>query len=367
MVRVDLADAAGTTLAEPIDTAQPLPAFDTAAMDGFAVSGPGPWRIRGQVRPGAVWTGALQPGDAVEISTGALVPAEVDAVLPVEYAHVDGTTVSGPLPSSRTHIRRLGEDAPAGQRLAPAGLRVGAVLLGLAATCGRTKLLVTPRPRVAVLVTGDELTQRGPSGAGLVRDALGPMMAALVDGLGGDLVSMRHVPDQPAGALSAALQQPGSDDAHADVVAVTGSTSVGRTDQLRQLLHDGGARWLVDTVACRPGHPQIMARLVDGRWLVGLPGNPFAALVAAYTLLGPLVAGLSGQRLPALPRAVVDGDIRPAPGLTRLLPVSWDGIDARVLSGSGAAFLQGAALADALAAIPPDWEPDLPVPLVPTR
>ncbi|MER7986307.1 molybdopterin-binding protein [Streptomyces noursei] len=76
---------------------------------------------------------------------------------------------------------------------------------------------------------------------------------------------------------------------------MTGSTSVGATDQPRRLLDDAGARMVVDTVACRPGHPMLLAQLPDERWVVGLPGSPYAALVAAHTLLGPLIAGLSGR------------------------------------------------------------------------
>lgn len=146
-----------------------------------------------------------------------------------------------------------------------------------------------------------------------------------------------------------------------------GTLSVGVTDQLRRLLRARDARWIVDTVACRPGHPQLMAELGASRWLVGLPGSPFPALVAARTLLAPLLAGLSGRRLPELPLAVVTGDVRPAPGLTRLIPVAWQGGVVRVVGGHRAAFLQGAALGDALAAIPPGWVEGKPVRLVLTR
>ncbi|MGH3882058.1 MAG: molybdopterin-binding protein, partial [Pseudonocardiaceae bacterium] len=210
--------------------------------------------------------------------------------------------------------------------------------------------------QVRILVTGEELTHSGTSGAGRVRDALGPLLPTLVAELGGEVCEVRHLPDLPTDLLD--------EDSDAEVVVVTGSTSVGVTDQLRRLLRAGGAHWIVDTVACRPGHPQLLAGLGAGRWLVGLPGNPFAALVAAYTLLGPLLAGLSGRRLPELPLAPVTGDVRPAPGLTRLVPVAWDGGAARVVGGHRAAFLRGAALGDALAAIPPGWADGTPVPLI---
>lgn len=363
---IPLAHAAGLTLAEEIRTCVPLPAFDTAAMDGYAVAGRGPWQLRGQVRAGTVWNGTLAPGEAVEISTGAQVPVGASAVLPVELAVRDGATVSGTLPSAGPHIRRAAEDAPVGAALAPTGSRIGPALLGLAATCGYDTLLVRPRPRVGILVTGEELTHSGMSGAGRVRDALGPLLPTLVDELGGEVRELRHLPDHPTDLLATAMR-PLEEDGIAEVVVVTGSTSIGVTDRLRQLLRVSGTRWIVDTVACRPGHPQLLAGLGARRWVAGLPGNPFAALVAAYTLLGPLLAGMSGRRLPELPLAPVTGQVRPAPGLTRLVPVAWEGGIARVIDGHRAAFLRGAALADALAAIPPGWVDGTPVPLVLTR
>ncbi|MGH3772975.1 MAG: molybdopterin molybdotransferase MoeA [Pseudonocardiaceae bacterium] len=364
--RVPLSRAAGLTLAAEIRSCVPLPAFDTAAMDGYAVAGPGPWRLRGQIRAGMVWKGTLAPREAVEISTGAQVPVSASAVLPVELAVRDGATVSGAVPLAGTHIRRAGEDAPAGAPLAPTGTRIRPALIGLAATCGYDTLSVRPRPRVRILVTGEELTHSGPSGAGRVRDALGPLLPMLVAELGGETCAVRHLPDHPTGLLAAAVHSP-DDDGDAEVVVVTGSTSVGGTDQLRQLLSARRARWIIDTVACRPGHPQLLAGIGAGRWLVGLPGNPFAALVAAYTLLAPLLAGLSGRRLPELPLAPVTGDARPAPGLTRLIPVAWEGGAARIVSGHRAAFLRGAALGDAIAALPPSWVAGTPAPLILTR
>ncbi|MFD0271836.1 molybdopterin-binding protein [Streptomyces sp. NPDC127106] len=358
---VPLRDAAGLTLAEDLCALHLLPSFDTAALDGHAVAGSGPWHVRGMVRAGAAWEGVLGAGECVAISTGAPVPAGARAVLPLESAQPAGDgRVAGPdLPPGR-HIRRTGEDAPAGAPLAPAGSRIGPALLGLAASCGHDTLVVRPRPRVGVLITGDELEHAGRPGPGRVRDALGPLLPALVASLGGETGLTRHVADRPAGQLAEAVR--GMRDV--DVVVVTGSTSVGATDQLRRLLAGAGARMVVDTVACRPGHPMLLAGLDTGRWVVGLPGNPYAALAAAHTLLGPLLGGLSGRTLEPLPQVPVRGPVRPAPGLTRLVPVVWDGDGAGITDGHGAAFLQGAAVADALAAVPPDWTAGSPVPLL---
>ncbi|MEV6503103.1 molybdopterin-binding protein [Streptomyces prunicolor] len=263
---------------------------------------------------------------------------------------------------ARRRRRSAGASGLPGAALAPAGTRIDPVLLGLAAACGHDTLSIRPRPRVRVLVTGDELTHTGRPGSGQVRDALGPLLPSLVHTLGGVVADLHHVPDRPADSLADAVRRTPYD---SGVIVVTGSTSVGVTDQLRAFLDgDGDARWVVDAVACRPGHPQLLAQLPDGRWILGLPGNPYAALAAAHTLLAPLLTGLAGRQLPALPRIPLAGDTRIAPGRTRLVPVIWDGVTARAVGGHRSAFLRGAALADALAAVPPDWQPCTPVPVI---
>jgi molybdopterin molybdotransferase len=360
-----LAAAAGLTLAEPIRALVARPAFDTAAMDGYAVAGTGtgPWSLVGHVRAGQVWGRPLIPGEAVEISTGAQVPDGASAVLPVEAGVKAHRQVFGMLPE-RDHIRRIGEDTPAGELMAPAGHPVTPAMIGLAASCGHDTLSVRPRPRVRVLITGDELLHSGPSGHGRVRDALGPLLPSLIDHLGGHTSEVRFVPDEPRGLLAETLTRPADETAGVDVDVITGSTSVGVSDQLRRYLNQPGITWLVDTVACRPGHPQLLAALGNGRYLVGLPGNPYAAYVAAHTLLGPLLAGLTGRPLPSLPLVPVTGPVKAADGITRLVPVTWDGDSARVLDRHRAADLHGAALATALVAITPTWTNGAPAQLI---
>ena len=343
---LDLDACAGTVLAAPLVARAPLPPFDTAAMDGFAVAGPGPWRLVGQVLAGATWTEPLDAGTAVGIATGAPVPPSTDAVLPVEDATVTGGRVEGAVDSGR-HVRRAGEECAAGDLLLPAGTPVGAAVLGLAAACGHDALEVHPRPRVAALVTGDELVGSGLPRDGLVRDALGPQLPVLVASLGGDLVARRHLPDD-RDALCRALQ-----DAGADVVVTTGASSTGPADHLRPVLEELGARVLVDGVACRPGHPQLLACLPGGRLVVGLPGNPLAALVAAVTVLGPALGALGGRPLAPLRTARLHEPVRASAGDTRLVPVRLTGMDAVRVGHSGAGMLRGAAVADALAVVPP--------------
>ena len=341
-----LADCAGLALAQPLTALGDLPAFDTSAMDGYAVAGAGPWRVVGEVLAGAKWPHPLAEGTAVGIATGAPVPDGAGAVLPVEAAQRNGDRVDGPVTRGR-HVRRRGEECRSGELLVPAGTPVGAAVLGLSAAAGHDALLVHPLPRVVALVTGDELLDRGLPGGARVRDALGPQLGRLVAGCGGALAGRSHLPDDAALLLRAVAQ------ADAEVVLTTGASSVGPADHLRPVLADLGAEVLVDGVACRPGHPQLLARLPDGRTVVGLPGNPLAAVVAAVTVLAPLLAA-AGGRLPVPARTgLLATAVRSAPDATRLLPVRLAGLHAEPVRHTGSGMLRGAAMADALAVVLP--------------
>ncbi|MDQ7905391.1 molybdopterin molybdotransferase MoeA [Phytohabitans sp. ZYX-F-186] len=347
--RVPLSSAAGRILAAPVRALAASPAFDTAAMDGYAVAGCGPWRIAGRVlagRPG--WAGTLAPGVAVEIGTGAIVPDTAEAVLPYEVCRVDGDTVSGAR-EVKDHIRRAGEDARPGDELVPAGRTATAAVLGAAAQAGIDELTVHRRPAVAVLVTGDEVVTRGVPGPGQVRDALSPIVAALVERAGGGPLAHEYLRDD------ARLLRSAIDSADADVVVVTGSSSAGAADHLTSVLAELGARWLVNGVRCRPGHPQVLAVTAAGRWVVGLPGNPFAGLVAGLTLLEPLVAALAASPLPAPATLPVVGAARPYPDGVRLAPVELGAGPARIVPGARSGSLRAAAIADGLAVLGPRW------------
>jgi molybdopterin molybdotransferase len=151
------------------------------------------------------------------------------------------------------------------------------------------------------------------------------------------------------------------------VAVVTGASSVGRADHLHRVLGALGARWHVDGVACRPGHPQLLARTVDGGWVVGLPGNPLAGLVGCVTLLLPLLDGLLGLApRPAL-RLPLSGPGRPVEGGTRLAPVLIDGGAAVLVDGARPASLRAAAAADALAVVEAGWSAGAPVEVLPLR
>ncbi|WP_037602648.1 molybdopterin molybdotransferase MoeA [Streptacidiphilus rugosus] len=359
-----LTEALGAVLAEPLAALSHLPAFDTAAMDGWAVAGPGPWRLRtpaeGEGLAGRPAPTTLEDGDAVRIATGAPVPGGATAVLRREDGGVreHGSArelrcragVRSPLPGR--DIRPRGQECRAGDPLLPAGTLVTPAVLGLAAAVGLDRLSVHRRPTVDLLVLGDELLTEGAPRDGRIRDALGPMLPAWIAAYGARVAGVVSVADDLA-ALVAALRR-----SRADVVVTTGATAAGPVDFLHAALAEIGATLLVDGVRVRPGHPMLLAELPSAgagpvRHLVGLPGNPLAAAVGAATLAEPLLRGLAGcpQAEPyRVPAAVELGGY---PDHTRLLPVALPERGALPLRFDGPAMLRGLALAEGLAVVPP--------------
>jgi molybdopterin molybdotransferase len=350
-----VAEAGGQVLAQPLHSVRAVPAFDNAAMDGFAVAGAGPWTVTGLILAGgSTELPELRAGEAVEIATGAPVPAGTTAVLPYEESSFTsgpaGARVVTGVIGARDHVRRAGDTLPAGAPVAPAGRIVTATLAAAAVQAGVDEVVTIRPPAVTLLVTGDEVISHGVPGPGQVRDSFTGLVTAITTRAGGVLASRRHRRDDPA-SLARALDQ-----AATDVIVVSGSSSAGAADHLHTLLAERSATWLVRGVACRPGHPQALARLPDGRWVVSLPGNPYAGLVAALTLLEPLLSTLAGRGPgSSCPRVAVTGRAKLMPGGARIVPVVRDGAVARIVAGGGAVGLQAAALADALAVLPDGW------------
>jgi molybdopterin molybdotransferase len=228
--------ATGRVLAAAVRCERPVPAFDNAAMDGYAVAGDGPWAIRGRVLAGSAAAGSLAPGTAVEIATGALLPEGAGAVLPYEDCHVEDELVIGVI-GPRRHIRRAGDALSPGTLIAPAGRIVTATIAAAALQAGAEQVLAHRPPTVTMLVTGDEVITAGSPGPGQVRDTFTGLVTAVTARAGGRLATSQRLPDDPA-ALTAALAAAGT-----DVIVVSGSSSAGAADHLHRLLGEATAGW----------------------------------------------------------------------------------------------------------------------------
>ncbi|WP_234010745.1 molybdopterin molybdotransferase MoeA [Streptomyces sp. SPB074] len=352
---VPLEQTPGLALAEPLTALTDLPSFDTSAMDGWAVAGPGPWRLLpdAQVLAGhqlMTADGRLEDGSAVPVASGARVPDGTTGVLRSEHGEVtaDGVRLHALRPLAQGEdIRPRGQECRTGDALLARGTVVTAPVLGLAAAAGYDAVRAHPRPTAEVFILGDELLGHGIPADGLIRDALGPMLPAWLDALGTRVLGMRRLRDEED-ALAEALAA-----SEADLLLTTGGTAAGPVDHVRSVLTRLGARLLVDGVAVRPGHPMLLAATAPGQHLVGLPGNPLAAVSGLLTLAAPLLAVLAGREELPRTRLPLTESAEGHPRDTRLLPVLVREGRLCVLRYNGPAMLRGIANADSLAVVPP--------------
>jgi molybdopterin molybdotransferase len=310
---VPLAGALGRVLAEDVASPHDIPPFDASAMDGYAVvAGPAAdLEVVGESRAGRPAEGKLAPGNAIAISTGAVVPPGADAVVPVERVTARGATVIGvPETAPGANVRRAGEDVRGGEPVLAAGTELGPAELAVLASLGRDRVSCGARPRVAVLVTGDELVPPGrPLGPGQIRDSNATALAAQATRAGANVQLSEHVADErdaTIAALRGAL-------AAADVVCVSGGVSVGAHDHVKAALATLGAEERFWGIALKPGKPTWFGTAGD-TLVFGLPGNPVSAMVTFHLLARPAMRALAGAA-PDDTRidATLDEDVRLSP------------------------------------------------------
>ncbi len=354
-VRHVLAACDGLVLAEDLVALCDLPSFDTSAMDGWAVSGPGPWTVVGQSLAGRPVPGPLTAGQAVVIATGGVVPRGAGAVIRSEDGAVQARggaeVLRAPTPDGPTHVRPAGEECSERELLARAGTVLNPALIGLAAASGHDELVVVPAPRVALVLFGDELATVGIPAPGLVRDSLGPQVPAWVARMGADVVLIERCEDTLAAHVEAIRRAASA----ADVVLTTGGTAAGPVDHLHAAIGICEGEVMIDSVAVRPGHPMLAATLDRGRaWLVGLPGNPQSAIVTLMSLGAPILAGLAGRSaVPELAEVTCAEVVGAPPHEDRL--VLGRLIEGKFVPGShlGSGMLRGLAAASGFGVLPP--------------
>jgi molybdopterin molybdotransferase len=318
---VPLADALHRVAALEIRATKPSPGFDNSAMDGYAlragdttgavVGAPVHLKLTGTIPAGKLPRGAVGPGEAHRIFTGAPLPEGADAVVTQEEVETHGTELLlvKPVPPGQD-VRRIGNDLRVGELLIPAGRVIMAGEINVLAAQGHAQVEVQRRPRVAILPTGDELREIDePLGLGQVPNSSSHGLAAQVRAAGGVPVRMPIAPDEPT-ALGRLLAEAARS---ADLVLTTGGVSVGDFDLVRDALQKAGH---VDfwRVAIKPGKPLAYGR-VCGTPLLGLPGNPISTFVCFELFGRPAVFKLGGQRrlLPRTRRVRLAADVRRDP------------------------------------------------------
>ncbi|MCP9904884.1 molybdopterin molybdotransferase MoeA [Cyanobium sp. BA5m-21] len=360
-----LAACLGRITAERVLAAAAVPGFRASIMDGYAIAGSeqplvgARWRLRGTSAAGAPYGSAVAAGEAVRILTGAVVPAGSARVLPQELVQplelpqgpsLELVRPAGPNP----WIRGPEEEAAVGQELVAVGCRLGAAELGRLASCGVQQLTVTKRPRLGLLISGDELLSPGLlRGPGQIWESNSVLLAALLEQLGYGVTQQRLVADQPE-PLRQALRELA---AGCDVVVSTGGVSAGDSDWIRQLVGELGevSFW---KLFLKPGRPFAWGE-VAGVPFFGLPGNPVAAAITALQLLWPALQRLEGGAIQVLPRLRVrlDQELRRGAGRPELaraqLVVAADGgLLARVEGSQASSRIGSLQGADLLLEIP---------------
>lgn len=358
-----LAAAIGRVLAEPVASPHPLPPFDNAAMDGYALAtgelaDEGPWLlpVAGRIAAGEGAAPARPRGAALRILTGAPVPPDCDAVVMQEHVARRGDAILlDRRPAAGLNIRRRGEDLPRGAAILGPGRVIGMREAAALAAVGAAAATVRRRVRIAVFCSGDELVAPGaPLAPGQIYNS---NRYALLAALAEPWIETRDlgaVRDDPA-ALGAALAEAAG---WADLVVTTGGVSVGDEDHLPRVVAAAGGRLAVVRVAIKPGKPLTLGR-IGGAVYLGLPGNPVAVHVG-WSLIGRAIAErLAGLTRPAPVETLVTAgfDLRRRPGRAELRPARVTGADAAgraivtIMPGAFSARIAELAAADGLVVI----------------
>jgi molybdopterin molybdotransferase len=337
---VDLLDAAGRVLAEPVVADRDLPPFPRSTRDGYAVrsadlpSIPATLDIIAEIRAGEKPEAipSVESGQTVSIMTGAPVPSGADAVVMVEYTSRHGNRLEitrnvGP----GENVVPRGAEGAHGSRLLIPGVRLNEAAIALAASVGKSRLEVYTRPRVAVLTTGDEIVGvKAAPGPTQIRNSNSYSLAVQIQRAGGQPVLLPIAPDE-----SQALQRLIEKGSESDLLLMTGGVSMGRYDLVEEVLSEMAAEFFFTGAKIQPGRPVVFGRCgadaptrqKPATYFFGLPGNPISTMVTFELFARPMLAALGGQSPNKLKflYARLKREIRVKTGLKRFLPAILSG------------------------------------------
>lgn len=351
-----LSEAGGMVVASDVVALGDMPPFAASRVDGWAVSGPGPWRHVGEALAGHEFIKGLKSGECVHTATGAVMPRGATAALKDEESALIDSQVRAiegaaelldqkhELPLFHD-VRPSGYEARTGEKLISAGTKLTPAMIGVAAAAGHNEVLAYKKISVDVLIFGDELLLDGPSRDGKVRDSLGPQLPFWIDHLGATLTNIIHVADTLDDHVVAITNS------KSDLIITTGGTAAGPVDHLHDAIRDASGEFIIDAVLVRPGYHSLMAR-IDEQILIGLPGNPQSAVIGLLSLVAPFIAGSYGQILPTLANRTFNANLKgPAREVRLVLCTENNGV-VTPLEHLDSSMLRGFVDADGYAVLP---------------
>ena len=377
----DLLEATGQVLAEPIVADRNFPPFPRAARDGYALRAadlaklPATLEVVAEIKAGVAPELAIKlgRGQAAAIMTGAPAPSGADAVVMVEYTSRNGNQVEITKGvSAGDNIVPAGSEAKRGERLLSPGTRLDYAAVAVAASVGRTHLLVYSKPQIAVLSTGDEVVDIDvPPGPNQIRNSNSYSLAAQIKAAGGEPVLLPIAPDEPT-----RLRELIVDGFESDLLLLAGGVSMGKYDLVEQVLADFQAQFFFTGAQIQPGRPIVFGRVpcgagasretpvspVNYKYFFGLPGNPVSTMVTFDLFVRPVIdalSGLSPQKLIFL-SAKLKSEIKTKTGLKRFLPAILSGefedAEVELARWQGSGDIAATARANCYIVIPPDRE-----------
>lgn len=375
---LSLLDAVGRVLAEPIHADRNFPPFRRATRDGYALRAadlaqvPAVLETMGEIKAGSKeQIGAVASGQAVSIMTGAPLPEGADAVVMVEFTSRDGNWVEVTKHvAAGDNFVSAGAEAKRGAQLLTPGVRLDFAAIAIAASVGRSRVLVYAKPRIAVLSTGDEIVDVDvPPGPTQIRNSNSYSLAAQIAEAGGEPVLLPIAPDEPARLLELLREA-----IEADLLLVAGGVSMGKYDLVEQALEELKAQFFFTGAHIQPGKPVVFGcipfpstsddheKAPAQKCFLGLPGNPISTMVCFELFARPLIEALAGMKPRKLifTSARLKSDIKTKPGLKRFLPAVLSGefekCEVELVGWQGSGDIAAMSRSNCYVVVPPDRE-----------